>query len=367
MNSINPIPPLIQYIILSLIHQLNGLRSKTGIERLLLGSLAKQTLQDTFIFRLTAFYGLFDGLEKSVLETYLQSFLMNGYLLVEQEKLILTAAGKKQLDDIKKQIENNPMQENRNKLIIDKKTKMRLKDRLTLLVQSLSYLSQNQKNFVPVIDQIDAQEWVRKKLLPYDNFKIEKLTHALHYELDQLAAFLDEMEKQLLLYRFSGSERTALSWNQLTVYLGLLKEELLIRYNIVLHKIINIVCKNKNQFPLLHSIFYEDIPIGYLSPSTHRTWNLIKNGKTIEEIVHIRKIKANTIYDHLVEIIMISPNFDLTPFVEKWKQKEVITLYDQLGVVSLADYKSRLSQGISYAELKLIIIKLLANEGWGQC
>ena len=361
------ISPFLYFIILALVKRLNGLRSKTGIIRLLLGSYAKQTLQDTFFFRLTVFYGLFDGLDSKIIDKSIQTLILKGYLSDEKEKIKLTELGEHNLSFLENQFIFFTIQDSEITSIVDRKTKKRVKDRLVLLVQVLSNLSQDQKNFVPIIEEIDAQEWVKRHLLPYDSIKIARLTSTLHQELDKLSIYYDEIEKQLLLFRFSGKHRTAFSWDQLKVHLELDKDELLIRYNLLLHKFIHVVCKRPEDFPLLYQLFYENNSIGYLSDSSRQTWVLIKNGKNVNEISRIRKIKESTIYDHLMEIIMFNPAFDISPFVEAWKEEEVTLLFQKWGVRSLGEYKANVHQEIGYAEIKLILTKLLALEGWGIC
>ncbi|KXG43368.1 helix-turn-helix domain-containing protein [Tepidibacillus infernus] len=348
---------MVPFFILWVVYQLNGDRSITGVVRILKGSYAKQTIQDTQFYNLHPYYGLFDGISANEIINQIEELTKHHFLYIQNEQLIITPQGINQLDKLKRNIVKNQLfhiEQDHSILLIDRTTKNTFWKRLSLLIQTLSYLSYHDFHFSPVISDLPVQKWVKKLLISNTTDRVQRLTNQLHLEMNQLKDDLSEPEQKILLYRLSGRHRMAFTWRQLEEELGYSIQEIKIMFNNLTYRLLQKVYHDPTRFKLLNMISEIDNKRSYLSPSTIKTMQLLNHGFSIEEIARKRGLTEGTIYDHIVEIILHSP-IDLTRFTDEWKIEQIRELYRSIGSTNLSEYKKRLDPAISYHEIRMVL------------
>ena len=94
-----------------------------------------------------------------------------------------------------------------------------------------------------------------------------------------------------------------------------------------------------------------------LSSSSWETYKFLKNGKSIEEIAQLRKLKKNTIEDHIVEISLIDSTFSIDHFVVPEVQKQIVEVVQQLHTKRLKTIKEHL-HNVDYFAIRLVLSKM---------
>lgn len=89
--------------------------------------------------------------------------------------------------------------------------------------------------------------------------------------------------------------------------------------------------------------------------SAKETVRQYAEGKSVEEICHIRNISRNTAIEHLSEMIMLGINIDLTPLVSAEKQEAINKVIDVIGCEKLKPIKLMLSDDFTYDEIRLVV------------
>src|SRR5699024_11896781 len=124
---------------------------------------------------------------------------------------------------------------------------------------------------------------------------------------------------------------------QLAVILEKSDEYIHLMTTIVTHTLLNQIYKHADEFILLSNIYTQENSATRLTRSAQRTADFLDT-HTLEEIAEKRRLKLNTIYDHVVEISLNDVHFPLDRFVplfvqvklnkarkksQSWKLKEI--------------------------------------------
>jgi GTPase SAR1 family protein len=89
------------------------------------------------------------------------------------------------------------------------------------------------------------------------------------------------------------------------------------------------------------------------TPTTEISFNLFKEGKTIEEIANERGLVKTTIEGHLYNYVE-NGEIDILKLLEKKKLDRILKRYEK-GIEGLAELKSDLGDDFSYSEIKLAL------------
>ena len=93
-----------------------------------------------------------------------------------------------------------------------------------------------------------------------------------------------------------------------------------------------------------------------LTGSAYQTAQLYYEGCSIEQICMLRNLKKSTIEDHLVELAMNEPSFDITPFVTCEDQQLVHTAVEDYATRKLKVLHEVLPH-LTYFQIRLALAK----------
>ena len=82
------------------------------------------------------------------------------------------------------------------------------------------------------------------------------------------------------------------------------------------------------------------------------TFDLISEGKTIEEISRVRQLSLNTIYSHLTKLIQLE-KIELSDVISKERIAELENYFEDYHELSLTPLKEKLGDLVTWEELKL--------------
>jgi len=338
------------YLVLTLIEQFNGQRTLYAILHLLNGKRSSQTIQDGFLFKIHHFFGVLKSLSREQIEAIYHNLDQNGWVIVNDKSMIeVTEEGKEALNKYQNQFWISP---HLNGWYADEGARLFWK-RLSLIVQSVSHLVTHDNRFIPIVNDPAVHLWLKAFIQSYER---KLLASDLFSELQALCQGLDEREAILLVYKLSGKGRSGLTIKQLADVLNYDEIEVQINFQATLHHVMDDLREKAHQFPLLGQLVIV-IDRKPLTVSTYKTFLLLKQGKSIGDIVKERHLRLSTIQDHIVEIAFLDPLFPVSQFVPKKMYEVIRAVLKQGKVRRLAEIKKQLSDDIDYFHIRLVLAR----------
>ncbi|KFN02755.1 recombinase RecQ [Bacillus clarus] len=345
----------LQYTLLYCLKQLNSERTVSSIYYLLKGKRSSQTLQDGNMFQISFLFGIYKSLTRADYDQEIERILQAEWIRpVHENTYVLTSAGEKQLNDWEKRVAFPP---HLHGLHYGELGETFWK-RLSLIIQTVSNLQQTNTKFIPIQQDTDIMMWVKQFLtgIPYAR---NELATRLWTEMYKLLKDSDPVGATILTYRLTGYERIGYTWQQLA---GITERDVFRVYFLfwgTIHFFIQVVRDKENEFPLLSKILsYPNERADLFSLSTKKTYNLWKQGRSLEEIATIRDLKLATIEDHFVEIALRERDFSIEMFMEKSKIEKVQKVIETLQTRKLRVLKQSVGEEISYFEVRLVLARM---------
>ncbi|MEC2915576.1 helix-turn-helix domain-containing protein [Bacillus cereus] len=345
----------IQYTLLHCLKQLNGERTVSSIYYLLKGKRSSQTLQDGNMFRISFLFGIYKSLNRNDYEGEVAKLLQANFIQeIHENTYVLTPTGKMQLH---KWEEVYAFPAHLHGLHYGELGETFWK-RLSLIIQTISNLQQNNTKFIPIQQDTEIMMWVKRFLtgIPY---KRSELARKLWTEVYNLLEKSNTIEATIVTYRLTGYERIGCTLQQLA---EITKQDIFRVYFLfwgTMHFFIQEVRDKENEFPLLAEIIsYPNERAELFSLSTKKTYNFWRQGRSLEEIATIRNLKVATIEDHFVEIALREKDFSIEMFMEKEKIDKVIKVIEALQTRKLRVLKQAVGEDISYFEVRLVLARM---------
>ena len=92
------------------------------------------------------------------------------------------------------------------------------------------------------------------------------------------------------------------------------------------------------------------------------SYNLYKEGKSINEIAEVRGLKTNTIEDHLLDCAKLGLEINYYDFVSHENEEMIVNAYKKVGGDKLRPIKEALPEHITYGEIKFALFKMKKDE-----
>ncbi|ALX47981.1 helix-turn-helix domain-containing protein [Lentibacillus amyloliquefaciens] len=341
---------LFNYIILSCCSKFRGDRSTSAVFHLLKGKRSIQTVQDAHIYELNHFYGIYPTLLKQDFDARIHHLIKNDTLLLSQENTAIpTSKGNSWLKQHAGNIPDhyfNGMEYCRHAPVFW--------ERLILMIQTMTNSKQHYFNFIPVIDKTAVTEWVKKQYHLWKNNKSSFLNQ-LYGELFQLLEHFHKKEANIFVDSLTGYNHYGMSSFQLAERYGLEKVDVPLIRTSLIHRMLMLISQNESMNPLFMQ-FLQDLPDeAKLTNSANKTKNFMDRGYAAEDIAAIRRLKLNTIYDHMVEIALYDTFFPLGQYVNPDEQDEIRTAIKKTNSYKLKDIKQNADETISYFQIRLVL------------
>ncbi|WP_191126201.1 helix-turn-helix domain-containing protein [Cerasibacillus terrae] len=329
-------------------------RTSSAIYHLLNGRKSIQTLQDAKIFELESFYSIYPNLSKVVFQQKLTKLVKNGYLTIVNNDNVfdITDAGEKWLQTQQSHFCFQAL----NGIKYAKTADIFFK-RLLLFIQTIINSNEEFFSFIPINDEKEITAWVKifyKKVRPYQ----KKVKKNLFKELKLLLKTIPEELSNMFVDRLSGYKNYGLSTQQLAAKYQLSVDDINILFVGMTHHILSELEREKFKYNLL-SLFVElpseRLPI---SLSANKTNQLLRKGSSLDEIAKLRKLRINTVEDHIVEISLYDPYFPFESYVSEEEQIIITDAIQRTKSYKLKDIKEKVNEQISYFQIRLILTKL---------
>ena len=330
-------------ILLHILSVLKNERTVSSAYHLVRGKRSGQTIQDVGMYKLHKYFGILPKLKRTTFDEAIELLQSKSYIAVNNEGYYT----------MKENIELDPLpyfngwhfRGNEHKFF----------SRLALLVETLSHVKENISYFAPTEKNVESQKFMRN-FLRNQPFKEVNFRQALLEEIMQSIdqPLLSEMQKELVVARLSGARIAGLTWHQLAQKYNISELDVQLYFISALHGMLSTI--NDGAFPILQQLatnIYISMP---LTESTYETAKLLNEGKSLEQIATIRRLKKSTIEDHIVEIVMNIPSYNIAAFLSKEQLKEIAEVSEAYATKKLKVLKEVLPH-YSYFQLRLGLAK----------
>jgi len=332
--------------------QINTNRTSSAIFRLLKGFKAIQTLQDAKLFQVQRFYGVYPNLTEKQYENKIEQ-LMKKKLIVNVKstkhiiKLTDTGAAK--------------LHENRHLLhfkmlngMTYHKIDVIFKQRLLLYIQTLLNAQKNNFNFIPIIDSSPITEWVRTYYYQTKQ-NLDQIHLKLYGELMHLLQSLPDQWAAIFVDRLTGFQAYGLNTFQLANKYQLATEDIPIIEKSITHYMLATINHDNRSFPILSAFMKRHHANIAMTMSAKKTYGLLKQGYSLEQIAQIRLLKKSTIEDHIIEIALNDVTFPYETYLSATVMNEIRQAIHETKGYKLKDIKDKLHEDISYFQIRLYL------------
>lgn len=332
-------------MILIALKRLRGERTDASAYHLLSGKRSSQTITDAKWFQSKDLFGALTKLDKPQFEHITASFYQRGWL---EAGGVPGAEASAAIEPWEKMVEEAGFDG-----WTYRDTGRQFWRRVALLIQTLSHLYQQKKQFVPIIQDVAAQEWVKRKLAAWGqerytfmNRLYEEMTGCLH-ELKEVQAFI-------FAYKLTGAETLGKTTEQIARLQGMEKAEIEYLFQGTVHTLIK---KAENQ---PGTVLHECLDAGgnpQLTVTAEKTLDFINKGLSLEGIARARRLKESTIEDHFVEIAGEIEGFSIDHLVPPKQQEAIRRVAASLDTFKLKALKEQLGGDVTYFAIRLALAK----------
>ena len=338
----------LETVILHCLNQLNSERTIYSIFHLLNGKKSSQTIQDAHLFSLSEFFGVSETLSREAFEQITEDLLKRN--LIEkcgEHRYRLTVSGKGQLEN---KLNNHYL----NGWNYHTFTTV-LWERLSFLIQVTSNLVYEETKYIPIQKNKDVHKWL-KWMLKEIKVPRDELGRLLFSELLDCFSGDKDIDPTILVVRLTGFEQIGLTSIQAARRLKMAIHDYQLEFINTLHYVIQKLISDPSRFHIL-TFLIKDLEKGdVLTVSSRKTWKLLIQGNTPEEIADIRNLKLSTIEDHLVEFALHLESFSIDPYVDKDLQLQITELSRSIGTRQLKRIKDQL-KAATYLQIRLVFAK----------
>lgn len=347
----------LETLFLYCIHKLNGERSIFAIYHLLKGKKSSQTIQDAHLFRMRELFRTYTPIDRELLVKHVTAFLKEEWVIPmkKENHFQLTDKG---LVVLRENLQDHPLPADIDGLRYQSISAI-FWGRLTLLVQSLSHIIHERNHFYPIQRNASIQNWVKHyfRIHPQDRPEIGE---AFFQELVMLLEQKSDAKRNVFVMKLTGAHRVGSTFRQISEAMKM--DEVYARFLFlgVIHFILREISLNEKRFPFLYSVIQDlnasiDRP---LTDSAKRTLQFLEDGRSLPEIARLRRLKVNTIEDHIVEIVLARPDFRITPFVSEHVAGKIKETVEKANTKQLKIIKNQLDdEDVSFFQIRLVLAR----------
>ncbi|MFC5976012.1 YpbB family protein [Carnobacterium antarcticum] len=180
------------------------------------------------------------------------------------------------------------------------------------VTQVLSEVRHGNKRYLPLEKEWKNQIWLKNWLNQHHQDK-QTLAQQFGKEWLFLLNELTETNAEIIVAYLTGHGKIGKTRRQLAEHYGIEPLEAEIILTDCLAELIEWIERQPQMVPLFFSIYSETArDYSGITQSAAITQKYLLNGHSIEEIADLRRLKFSTISEHVIEISIVDPSFDLS-------------------------------------------------------
>lgn len=203
-------------------------------------------------------------------------------------------------------------------------------DRMQLFTQVFSEYSYQNTQYIPVIKHPHHQENVRQ-LFQVTQGNKDKVLDQWVKEQELLFEKLEPQSADTLVNFLTGHHQIGKTRTQMAKHYQMTPYEFRFYLMDTLEEAITIIKKQQSKMILTREILKQvNAETFYgLSRSTYQTYQMLKQGATIDQIAQQRRIKENTVKEHILEIAFVFDKFPTQKFIPHETYDHLLNKFDQ--------------------------------------
>lgn len=230
-------------------------------------------------------------------------------------------------------------------------------DRYQLFVQTFSEMSYENNRYTPIIKHPHHQENVR---LLFQQFHKDKVLLKENWIKEQNFLFnqLGESRANVIAAQLTGHRKIGETKGQVQEQLRMDDLEYFFYHQDTIEALLEKIQKHPKEAVISHAIMSQlQIETNHgLSMSTNETFQLLGHGHTISDIANIRRLKENTIREHILELAFILYDFPFKAFVPEKLYQDLHTAFDKNETYTYRNAKN------DFDDLEFIYYRLVELE-----
>lgn len=321
-----------QYFCLSLYSKEYPIKPST-LYHILVGKRTASILFKAHSYHIINFFSVFPHLQRAQYDIMIHHFVAKGWIkaALADEEFYLSTKGEIEVENY---FSNHFYPTNLNQLTQGKVTKEFWK-KVLFSTQVLSELRYKNKRYLPIDKEFKTQLWVKEwlKRSPLDK---QELAISYGKEWVQVLKEMDSFDAEMIVSQLTGHAKFGKTSTQLAIKLGIEPMEVAFLLQHAISQLMDKINNKKESYPLFYLIYQESIGDRYssLSQSTKLTAHYLENGRSIEDIAIKRKLKVNTIAEHVIELAIIFPDFEVAGFIPRNEYERLNALFDRHEAIS---------------------------------
>lgn len=342
---------LIEGIILKSSLHFNQNRTCSAIYHLITGKRSIQTVQDAHIYQLKKFYGVSQSLRKREFDQKINALVFDKLLELDAStsSCFVTPNGMKWLEEHTGFLKLTDYEG-----LLYHTASPIFYDRLLLLIQTLSNSCNNHYSFIPIIDKMPILNWVKIAFRQIKQNK-ESYSNQVHDDLYKLLDSFTREEASIYVDRFSGYNHYGKSKDQLARLYQKDKSDIPLIIERMNHTMLKNIYYSPSRFPGIGFLVTDLWNKQFITNSARNTYQLLLENYSINEISHIRHIKENTVYDHVVEVALFTHDFPVLNYIAEDQRQQILHAVKNEGTYKLKAIKNMIDQSISYFQIRLVL------------
>lgn len=339
---------LLEHIILECAEKFSHKRTDSAIFHLLTGRKSTQTIQDVHLFQLKNYYGIYPALRRDKYNEIIRKLIKAELIRVKNTQIVECLVSKLNDDYREEKTYFSGLD-----YIQISQTFYR---RLLIFIQVYTNKRKANRRYIPVIEQQEILAWI-KTYLKRNKQESTLVLNSLFQEMKSALKQIKPVFTNVFIDRLTSYKKYGLSEAQLSYKYKLPLADIALIITATNHRMIKLILENPSEYNILYSLLDDLTQKSFMTKSAEFTYQLWKQGKNIQDIVKIRKIKENTVFDHFIEIALNTPSFPIENFVSTKQQSEIIKASQANKTKKLKDIKEVLHQDISYFQISLTLAR----------
>ncbi|MFC4800633.1 helix-turn-helix domain-containing protein [Neobacillus sp. GCM10023253] len=338
----------VESVILYCLKKINNERTIYSVYHILKGKKSSQTIQDIHLYSLKRLFGVLEPLTRDSFEAIIHCMRDNGWIIEQgEQKYLLSSSGEQRLKNIGIPIFLNGWRYHQMTTIFW--------ERLSLLVQVVSNLINQEPSYIPIQKNKKVLIWV-KAVLKESHLSRNEIGEKLYEELNECFEDGQEIDPSMIVFRLTGFRQIGLTAQQASKKMNVNVYEYHLTFTNTLHYLIEKIETRWVNFPILTHLLKGLEHGDELTITARKTWKLLSQGYSIEMIAKNRNLKTSTIEDHLVEFALQIDRFSIDAFVDRELQLEILQIANQAATKQLKLIREKVSRA-SYFQIRLVLAK----------
>lgn len=235
-------------------------------------------------------------------------------------------------------------------------------ERFQLFTQVFSEFTYENSKYIPIVKDPNHQENVRQLFQSVQSNREHLLKQWINEQVflfknlpsEQANALANQLTGHNIIGKTRAQISTSHQMTQMEVSFYLMD---------AVEELIRIIRTNEDKLPLnkqILNILKNEKYLG-LSESTYKSYELIKQGNSLEQVAHLRSIKVNTVREHVLEMAFILSEFPYKHFVPKDLYKKLHDAFSKHDEYSFKEALNEFEQ-LEFMHFRLVELERLRSK-----